>query len=48
MYNNTMFTLNEHFMHLNAIVDSLRHEHRAVILKLVKKKIIKKKSFLKQ
>jgi hypothetical protein len=44
MYNNTMFTVNEHFMHLNAIVDSLRHEHRAVILKLVKK-IIKKNHF---
>ena len=36
MKNNTMFTLADHFIHLNQIVDSLRSDHRAAILQLVK------------
>ena len=35
MKNATMFTLDEHFLELNSIVDELRSQHRAAILELV-------------
>jgi len=38
MRNNTMFTLSHDFHDLNVIVESLRKDNRAVILKIVKKR----------
>ena len=40
MRDSTMFTLSNKFYDLNKVVDSLRQEHRAVILKMVNKESI--------